>query len=162
MHVAELTHYGIKLYPKDNNTLRYEVYWNDMQQLREQYSLFTISNVTTSLINEIAQDQLPLRFSQIVFLNNIDLVTEIRERCDGMKRKELDLIRKFCINQYIRQYENRIRYADGVHKEAMYKEFQRQRGKAFRVLEKYGNSFTKKHLYDQLQTTIAASREIGL
>ncbi|HWI93234.1 MAG TPA: hypothetical protein VNT20_18275 [Flavisolibacter sp.] len=160
VHVAELTHYGIKLYPKDKNTLRYEVYWEDMQQLREQYSLFTISSVSPTLINQIAEEQLILRFSQIVFLNNIDLITEIGERSDGMKSKELDLIRKFCINQYVRQYENKIHCAGGELKESLYKEFQRQRGKAFKLLEKYGQGFTKRNLHDQIQTIIAASKEI--
>lgn len=72
--VAELTYYGLKVYQKKVDTIRLEVFWPVMQELRTNgLSIYKLSDLTVTVIGQLAREKLLAKFREVVTLNGIIL-----------------------------------------------------------------------------------------
>jgi len=147
---ACLTHYWVKLYAK-NGVLRFEIHWADMCELRSQYELFYVSDLTPELINTIAYEKLMERLGNIALLDGIDLVTSAKKRKDGMTGKELDILIRYSNNIYLSQLENEKETSDKKRRHAITQKDSRYRKMFNELNKKYGTGIVK-----ELNNTIKA------
>jgi len=149
-YIAVLTHYDFKLYAKDKDILRLEIRWNNMQELRKQYKLNKVADITPNLIKKIALKTLSERSDNIMCLNGIDIITKVTKRDDGMKIRELLLLTQFSNTNYLEKLKERLSKCPKEKRNAIYQADRRALIRFENTVRKYQKIDFVKYLKGQI------------
>lgn len=148
---AILAHHSIKAYAKKKNVLRYELHYSDMQELRSNYKLYTLQDLSEELINKIAEEKLIDKWSRITLLDGIYMEEKYLPK---LKKKDKDIFLKYSNNKYLIQLDYLIKAArlkdNNKEVNRLYKADARNRQRFERILKEHG----KDKMHMKLQVLI--------
>jgi len=143
---AILTHRRVKAYAKGDEIFRFEVHYDDMQDLRDLYNLFYLSDLSEKLIIKMAEDILPVAWNEVVTLDGIRLEDNYLPK--GLSKKNIDILYKYSNSTRLLHIDDLILEAkknDNKKEVArLYKENKRYRSRFDSLINIYGN---QKHTF---------------
>ncbi|MEO6313559.1 MAG: hypothetical protein ABIX01_11885 [Chitinophagaceae bacterium] len=129
---AVLTHKTVKLYDKGDNILRFELHYNDLNELREGCTnpIYTLADLTETTINEIAELKLLPAFKKIISRDGLKFITGRYPK--GLRECERKVLDQFSNQKIIQDYHDGMNAAkeDGNIKEFAKLKKRIQRGKS--------------------------------
>ena len=139
--VALLSHRQIKLYHKVENTMRYEIHYSNMQDLREKYAISFLSSLTVDVLDQMAEDLLISTFEDIVSLNGIKILDGYFPF--GTSKKEQEIMKDFSNQVTLNFLEGEIADAQKLGNqrkvESLRKYWKRKRDSFKMLVIKHGN-----------------------